>query len=88
MATYEIIMSASVQASKLHSMSNIGYCLKKKSDILSKQSLFPWEVANDRCDKSGGGQNLKKRLTAHLCLKIANQIIRMTFKEESKWKEK
>lgn len=73
-------MMALVQASKLHSISNIGYCLKKKPDILSKQSLFLWEVANDRCDKSGGGQKLrKKRQTAHLYLKIANQMSRMTF---------
>lgn len=68
MAIYEIIMSASVQASKLHSISNIGYCLNKKSGILSKQSLFLWEVANDRCDKSGGGQNLKKKDRQPTCV--------------------
>lgn len=56
--------------------------------MLSKQSLILWEVANDRCDKSGGGQKLEKRQTTHFYLKIANQISRMTLKKESKWKEK
>lgn len=71
--------------------------LQKKSDIFSKQSLSPWEGASDRCDKNGGGQNLKKDQwlveCSQLMFKSANQIYGMKFKKifndsiRRKWKK-